>query len=344
MKVLMTGAGAPGGPGIIKALLLIPDIDLWIADADEWATGRAIVPNKFVQIPSADKAHFISFLLSFCVENRIDVIVPLVTKELVLFSKAKEAFANAGIRIVVSDSKALEVANDKALLMDHLKNHRIPVADYRRVKDFEALENAAKDFGYPQKKVCVKPSISNGSRGFRVLHGNRDGFEAFFKDKPNNTYSTLEDLAKILKGKEIPEMLVVEYLPGEEYTVDCLVQDKKTVLILPRKRLAMNNGISVKGQFDKNEEIIHYCQSILNSLDLDGPIGIQVKANENGQFRILEINPRLQGTSIASLGFGINLPALAVYGALNWKEKLIVPTINWGLRFARYYNEVFFIE
>ena len=34
MNVLMTGAGAPGGPGIIKCLKRIKDINLTVADAD----------------------------------------------------------------------------------------------------------------------------------------------------------------------------------------------------------------------------------------------------------------------------------------------------------------------
>ncbi|RYZ21071.1 MAG: hypothetical protein EOO10_22685 [Chitinophagaceae bacterium] len=103
----------------------------------------------------------------------------------------------------------------------------------------------------------------------------------------------------------------------------------------------MNNGISVQGSFVKNEQVIAYCDQIIRSLHLSGPIGLQVKENNNGEYRLLEINPRIQGTSVAALGLDINLPALAVeqeYDPLN-----IDPTsIAWGTSFVRYYQEAFY--
>ena len=39
-------------------------------------------------------------------------------------------------------------------------------------------------------------------------------------------------------------------------------------------------------------EIINYCKKIIKSMDLDGPIGIQVKQNSKGG-QDSEINPRI---------------------------------------------------
>ncbi|MBL7722079.1 MAG: ATP-grasp domain-containing protein, partial [Chitinophagaceae bacterium] len=75
---------------------------------------------------------------------------------------------------------------------------------------------------------------------------------------------------------------------------------------------------------------------------LHGNIGIQVKANDEGEFLVLEINPRVQGTISASLGAGVNLPLLAVKQELGLPilpEELI---IKWGVRFSRYWEEVFY--
>ena len=103
----------------------------------------------------------------------------------------------------------------------------------------------------------------------------------------------------------------------------------------------MNAGISVQGTFLKNEKIIEHCTNILASLNLSGPIGLQFKEDNNGEFKLLEINPRIQGTSVAALGIGINLPALAVKQEF---EPINVDTsdIQWGTSFVRYYDEVFY--
>jgi carbamoyl-phosphate synthase large subunit len=136
-------------------------------------------------------------------------------------------------------------------------------------------------------------------------------------------------------------LLVSEYLPGAEYTVDCLVQNGRPKLVLPRSREKMNSGISVQGTFQKNEQIISYCKEILLSLNLSGPIGIQVKQNKEGLFQLLEINPRLQGTSVAALGLGINLPVLAIEQAFG-EIKVDPDSIAWGTSFVRYYEEAFY--
>ncbi len=104
----------------------------------------------------------------------------------------------------------------------------------------------------------------------------------------------------------------------------------------------MINGISVEGEFVKEDSIIAYCTQIIKELQLHGNIGIQVKKSAAGQFLILEINPRVQGTIAAALGAGINLPVLAV------KQELGLPispeelAVKWGTKFSRYWNEVFY--
>jgi carbamoyl-phosphate synthase large subunit len=76
-------------------------------------------------------------------------------------------------------------------------------------------------------------------------------------------------------------------------------------------------------------------------LKLDGPVGIQVKRSQQGDFKILEINPRIQGTSVAAMGVGINLPLLAVNHAMKQPLNIDHQNIPWGRKFSRYWSEVF---
>ena len=107
---------------------------------------------------------------------------------------------------------------------------------------------------------------------------------------------------RILSSKPFPELLVSEYLPGEEYSVDCLARNGEAIIVVPRARKKMINGISVEGEFVEEENIIGYCKQIIHELQLHGNIGIQVKRSVAGKFLILEINPRVQGTISAGLG------------------------------------------
>jgi carbamoyl-phosphate synthase large subunit len=341
IRVLMTGAGAPGGPGIIKALKESSRIQLWVADANSKASGRAL-HKDFIQIPNASHADFLPTILKLCKDHEIQVLLPLVTRELEILSGYKQALLEAGTKVIVSDFDSLSIANNKLSLMQAVQDAGIEVAPFFKANSAVEINKYAKMLGYPEKKVCIKPALANGSRGMRILDEASGTLEAFFNEKPGNTHLSLQTVMDVFGDSHLPDMLVMEYLPGAEYTVDALLENGEALVLLPRKRVAMNNGISVAGIFENHQEIIDYSKKIFMALKLDGPNGLQVKANEEGKYRILEINPRLQGSTTTAMGMGINLPLMSVLKASgeDISSHLISP--RWGLSFARYYENAFF--
>lgn len=340
ISVLMTGAGAPGGPGIIEALMSYSGIELTVADANPYASGRAVHAD-FVTIPKAGHPDFINALLSVCRQKNIRIILPLVTRELEILASEREMFDNEGIKIVVSDIKQLAIANNKRCLLEKLDSEGLAVSTFTVARNVSELEASVIRMGYPEKPVVIKPSVSNGSRGMRVLSESLDLADAFFSQKPDNTYTTLSRVMEVLRGYNIPEMLVMEYLPGDEYSVDCLLNNGEPLFILPRKRIKMNSGISVAGEFENNTEIIEYVKSVFRIIPLHGPVGVQVKQNSDGKFSILEINPRLQGSTTTALGMGMNIPLYAVLQAAGLNVSDLIPEPQWGLKFVRYYRDAF---
>ena len=224
VKVLMTGAGAPGGPGIIKSLILDKNIELHVCDANPKAIGRFLLPDRFYKIPKANHHDFISEIIKLCLKLKIDIILPLVTRELFEFSKKKNHFQSLGIEIIVSEFKSLEIANDKGNLYRHLSNNNIQLPKYEIVDNALDLKKAVIGLGYPKSKVVIKPCMSNGSRGIRILDKNKDKFKLLFEEKPNSIFDNLENILNILSKNKIPRMLVSEYLPGEELTVDTIIR------------------------------------------------------------------------------------------------------------------------
>ena len=340
--VLMTGAGAPGGIGTLKCLKKDKNIRLFVGDANPMANGRFLNKSRFLTLKKATDPDFIPHILEQSIQHKIQVILPLVTLELFKFAENKALFEENGIKIIVSDKKDLDIANNKSRLYEHLTAHNILTPQCKVVKqgDLKGFLKTFADLGFPKKPLCVKPSVSNGSRGVRIVDDSVDKYDLFFNQKPNSLYISLDEIVEILRGHPFPELLISEVLPDEDYTVDTIVNHGKPILILPRLRKKTNNGISVEGQFIENQEIIDYCFKILTSLNLHGPIGIQVKKAEDGRFKILEINPRIQGTSVAAMGLGINLPLIAVKQEMN--EPFEIPPIRWDTSFSRYYQEVFY--
>jgi carbamoyl-phosphate synthase large subunit len=338
-NVLMTGAGSPGGPGILKLLDGIEGIRLFTADMNSVSTGRFLSEN-FFQIKPASDPDFIDNLLDICIEKEILFILPLVTKELLLLSKNKAKFESRGIRIIVSDYESLKIANNKALLYMHLESHGVPIPDYRVVHSVDDFKAAVTSLGYPNRPVVFKPSIGNGSRGVRVLDDSKDKCWQLFNEKPNSLNTTLDYILPILETGDIPELVVCEYLPGDEVTIDAHVSNGVVNEVLIRKRDLITSGISVAGRFFKSTDIEDYIVRVVASLPgLNGPVGFQLKQSVDGDFRIIESNPRIQGTSVAGIGCGVNLPLIALLKEIGQPIPSYDKKFNVG--FLRYYEEVY---
>ncbi len=321
-------------------MTLDSNITVFSGDIDSNATGR-FFSEKFFLLKRADSRDFINDLLQLCVSEKVDIILPLVTKELFKLSKNKKKFQDKKIKVIVSDFNALSIANNKGLLYEHLSKNGISLPSYKIVKTKEELTSFSKDLGYPKKKIVVKPCISNGSRGVRILDASYDNYYSLFNNKPSSLITNLEDYLKILGNKKFPDLILSEYLPGEELTIDTLVNDGNIYRLLIRTRNQIRSGISISGKFVKDSNVEKYVRDIIKNIKgLNGPIGFQLKKSKSKGYLLLESNPRLQGTSIASHGLGLNFPLEAVELSRGQKPIKIITKQN--IAFSRYYEEIFY--
>ncbi len=152
------------------------------------------------------------------------------------------------------------------------------------------------------------------------------------QEEPTSLYMRMQSLQDIL-GDNFPELVVMEYLPGKEYTVDVL-RGKKDCYIIPRTRDLVRSGITFNGSLEMNTGIIEYSKIISEKLNLNYCFGFQYKLDDNGDPGIIESNPRIQGTMIMSTLAGANLIYAAV--KLLLEEDLPEFEIDWTSKFYRY--------
>jgi carbamoyl-phosphate synthase large subunit len=186
----------------------------------------------------------------------------------------------------------------------------VPV--FRLTSTEDEFRSGVRDLGYPEKIVAVKPPVSNGMRGFRLLTAKRWDLQRFLTEKPSGIETTLEDLVLTLsQGAAWPKLLVSEYLPGPEYTVD-VFRGKYVQIALPRIRRSIRSGISFDNIFEFRRDLMEASLRIAETVGLDLIFGFQFKLDASGQPKLLECNPRVQGTMVASVFAGANLIWMAV--------------------------------
>lgn len=339
LRVLVTGCGAPGIQGTIFSLKNNSDgrkIEIIGTDIEDEVIGKYLC-DRYYKIPgAADTQNYLEALFSISNKEKVDVIIPQNTSELSILASSKQDFKQAGTSITVSDEDAIKIANNKYELMKICNEINVPAGSFCLVNTFDELVKYATDLGWPRNRVVVKPPVSNGLRGVRIIDEHIDLKKAFYSEKPNNLNVKMKDLKRIL-GHEFPDLIVTEYLTGDEYTVDLLRTSKDSVAI-PRKRDLIRSGITFNGTTEYNEKLIEYSKRLSNKIGLEFCFGFQFKLDENGVPKILESNPRVQGTMVLATFAGANIIYGAVKSAL--EEEIPEFDVKWGIKIFRYWGGI----
>ena len=192
LRVLMTGAGAPGFPSILHCLKNNGERDLFFVgvDMNPMATGRSLV-DKFYRVPSASDSSFIDSILNICESENIDVVISIVTRELELFAESKNRFEAINTKLCVMDKGPLHIANNKGLLLTSMRDAGLPTPSFFVVHTPSELFQAIYDLDYPNKPVVVKPTFGNGSRGTRIIDANISRYDMFFRTSASFLSSVL---------------------------------------------------------------------------------------------------------------------------------------------------------
>ncbi len=335
--LIPSGGGAPGFAGISACLRESDDLRLVSGDINPQAYGKQL-SDAFYVMPHALEPTYIDKVKEICLKEGIQAILPITTAELPILAHYQAELLEIGVQVLVSPEWVIQKSNDKGEIHKWAKNLGLSVPSGAVCNSREAFKDLAERLLEQHTDLFFKPTAGNGSRGIgRVC-----------KELPNLTGSNKPELMPLLLQEWLPRLpetfqnplLLTAYLPGKEYTVDAFVWKDDEPIIVPRSRDKIVSGISVSGRFEAHKEIIAETKLLLSSLPFIGPVGVQWKEDEHGRPRLLEINPRLQGTTSALRHAGLNIPLYSVF-------KILGRPINsdfeiaWNKSFTRHWQDVF---
>ena len=229
----------------------------------------------------------LAHLLDLCRRHAIDVLVPTVDSELLGVAQAEDAFASAGVRVLVATPDTLTICLDKLTLL-RTCGDTVPVGRHA------VLDGAFSpdDWEFP---LIVKPRSGSGSRGVEVV-------------------SSAEQLARFSRDGYL---LVQEFLPGEEYSVDVLAgRDGRIVAAVPRARLKVDSGIAVTALTLHDPELEGFTRRVAARIGLRYTANIQFRRDACGTPVLLEVNARFPGTMPLTVYSGVNMPLMSLRDVL----------------------------
>jgi carbamoyl-phosphate synthase large subunit len=284
VRVMVTGAGGPAAISVLKSLGADPTVSLVAADMDPWAAGLYLVPPEArTLVPAGLDPGFVEATLARCIAMRIDVLIPTVDSELRPLGQARADFARAGVELLLAPDQALDVTLDKLALAERC-------AGTVRVPRTERLDQVT-DFASWTYPVIIKPRTGSGSRGISLVESSAD-------------------LAGLDPSADI---LVQEYLPGEEYSVDVLADvDGHVVASVPRVRERVDSGVSVAGRTLHDGELERMGAATAAAAGLTYIANVQFRRDRAGRPALLEVNPRVPGTLPLTVASGVDMPRMAL--------------------------------
>ena len=341
ITVLVTACGAQFMPGLVNCLKDNGERNIRIVGTD-MSDDKTILQmvDAYYQVPSASDPHYIDVLLDICKKEKVDVVLPFMSADLLPMIDRLVDFENLGTKVSVSDRRSVEITTNKYLFYEFLKQNNLPVPRFARITHSSELIKACKQCGYPNNAVCVKATELSGSRGIRIVRPDVSRFDILFNEKPNSFYTTMEDLLSTLQERdEMPEMMAMEYLPGMEGSVD-LVADHGKILYMAYRESTVNlHSIPQAGELKENKEAYMIAEKVIGALGLTGSADLDFKNDKDGHPVLMEINPRIAATMLIFKEGGLNLPYLRIKQLLS--EQLPTINVKYGIKFKRRYLELF---
>jgi hypothetical protein len=288
INVIVFPCGAENALEIHLALKDVVNINLIGASGKE-DHGVFVFKNYIGNLPYIGDSTFIERLNVVIDENDIDIIIP-THDDVVLYLAQNTSKINA--KIAVPGLEQAIICRSKRKTYDFFKNESFCPIIFYELNDIKR---------YP---VFSKPDIGQGAKGVKLI----DEINKFEIDN---------DFLK--------DNVISEFLPGDEITVDCF-SDKNNELrfIGPRKRERIFSGISVKSSTIELTNEIESIAVIINAkMKMNGLWYFQLKKDNQGFYKLLEISVRAAGTMNLYRGLGINFPLLTVYNLMGYDVQLI---------------------
>ena len=339
--VLLTCTGGVISPSHIQSLKSNPEnrtIKVVGTDTTTPCIGQCLA-DKFYQVPLGTQPGYTEKILEICLKESVDVIFPVSHEEALALVKNEQVFKKNGIVLAISKADVLEKTFNKKIAYQTLKSSGLPCPQFRVVNSLSEFEEAAIELGIDRTKIVMKPVISRGGRGARIL--TKEKITAYLlNEKPGYLETSYDETVRTLSNidqEAFPELILMEYLPGKIYSVDFLSKDGKALIIVPKIRIYGNPSQTIVGAVEKNEYVNGMIEKISQLFGFDYNVNVELGCNIDGLPLPFDFNPRIAASTAFCSAAGANLIYYALKMALG--EQVPKVEVKDNVIMIRYYKE-----
>lgn len=284
MKVLVSGAGALLGQGILRSLKNSANkYHMLAADPNPLSAGLYWQNDRFL-LPMANDKTFISELIQLLQHTQPDVFIPGTDAELPILAHYKvEIEQKTQTKILVSSREVVEIADNKLVTAKFFERSGFSFPMTADQNDSQKVAAIVQECGFP---LIIKPMRGARSIGIIVV----------------NSQTQLEtELAKC------SGCIVQEYLSddGGEFTAGAVVFESKCDAVIVMKR-DLRDGNTYRATVVQDPVLERTVRQWGEKLGPLGPANFQFRINRNNEPTVFEINGRFSGTTPLRALVGFN--------------------------------------
>lgn len=277
--------------------------------------------EKFVSPAVEDKDSYINFLLDIVKRNKYELLITCSDADTEYISEIRESLYSYITFLLPDHETVMRVLNkDKLMRFCVEKNFAIPKTEFP--KNIEDVITFNGQFDYP---LVLKGTRGAGAQNVEYAHS-----------KYELVYKYIELIEKA------PQAIIQEYIPGDNYCWYGLCDSGKVISFFMYRILRsypVTGGTPAKAVSMYDEALNKYAAGIIEALNWSGMINLDLKKDKNnGQYKLMEINPRFGGTTPLAIASGIDFP-LQLYKLVVKGERECVNTYKINKVFRSLFRE-----
>ena len=323
IKIAVTGLNAIDNPGpgvaVIRGLLEAKSFDATIIGLAYESLEPGIYMHDIVDrtyqipYPTSGTDLLLERLTYINEKESLDVIIPNFDAELFSFMKLEPKLKNMGIHMFMPTLEQFE-ERLKVNLPKFGKEYDINVPKSESIYSISDFKKYKDDFDWP---IVVK-----GKHYDAKIAYNKDQLQTHFN--------------KISAKWGLP-IIIQEFAHGSEYNVTGVGDGNgNTLSAVPmRKQYITDIGKAWGGIAITDSKLLDLTHHFIKKTKWRGAFELELMKNKDGEFYLLEINPRIPAWVYLAVGVGQNIPELIVNLALG-NDVEPITTFKAGKMFIRY--------
>ena len=266
-----------------------------------------------IPYPWDSEHQWLSRIKEIHMKTKMNVIIPSLDTEIVLFAKLSHMLNTLGIKVMIPPEEAVKT-RAKNFLPEWCKQNNIKTPDTKILTDHSQIAGLEGQIGYP---CLLKGSIA----GAYVARNNHEA---------NIYYDHL------LYYWGLP-VIAQQLIKGDDFDIAALADERSQLMgsIAIKKLSRTSLGKCSIGTIIENQDLLHMTQKIINLLHWQGPLEIEWVHNSfTHEYYLIEINARFPAWIYISAAAQYNLPAYLIDLALG-KVMLPLSPCKSGLSFIK---------